>query len=267
MHLHSVTNYLYSRSRLIGRRLKYNCYLRNWMERRRNSLLLQEARDKADCSSINNSPLISVVIPTYNRGKLLTERTIPSVLKQTYQNFEIIVVGDHCADNTGELIANIDDKRIRFLNLEQRGNYPLNPNDRWMVAGSVPSNKGVELCLGEWIAPLDDDDEFTENHLQVLLQYALENDYEMVYGIVEMEIEPGKWYKIGSYPFQCGNISRISALYNAKLKFFEIDINAWHFSEPGDWNLWRRMKEAGVRIGFINEVVGKHYLEHTQKGV
>ncbi len=48
----------------------------------------------------------------------------------------------------------------------------MNPNDRWMVAGTKPANKGIELCSGDWIAPLDDDDEFSEDHLDVLLNHA-----------------------------------------------------------------------------------------------
>jgi len=99
------------------------------------------------------------------------------------------------------------------------------------------------------------------------LKYALENNYEMVYGIVEMEMKPGEWKKLGFYPPKCGGISRLSVLYHTNLKFFKSDINAWKYGEPGDWNMWRRMKEAGVRIGFLNKIVGKHFLEHTQKGV
>jgi len=55
-------------------------------------------------------------------------------------------------------------------------------------------------------------------------------------------------------------------LYDSKLKFFKHDINTWRYFEPDDWNMWRRMKEAGVRIGFVNKVVGKHYLERQQWG-
>jgi len=253
---------------LISKRIKTNFYLKNLAERKRNREILSEIRNAVENNKqTNKNPLISVYIPTYNRAKILTERTIPSVLRQTYQNFEIIVVGDHCTDNTEELLTNFCDNRIKFFNLEKRGNYPVDSSERWMVAGTLPTNKGIELCSGDWLAPLDDDDEFSEYHLQVLLEYALENNYEMVYGIVEMEMRPGEWKILGNYPPKCGGISRLSVLYHKSLKFLKSDINAWKYGEPGDWNLWRRMKEAGVRIGFLNEIVGKHYLEHTQKGV
>jgi len=252
--------------RVTGRRIRYNYYLKNWGERRRNKKLLSQTRNNSKDNLSSKNPLISVPIPTWNRGKILTERTIPSILRQTYQNFEIIIVGDHCTDDTEELLKKFNDERIKFYNLPQRGNYPADPMDRWMVAGAGAGSKSLELCSGDWIAPMDDDDEFSEDHLEVLLNHALEHDYEMVYGITEMEIEPGKWVNVGSYPLRCGRICRLSVLYHSKLKFFKADINAWKYEEPGDWNMWRRMKEAGVRIGFLDKVVGKHYLERQRLG-
>lgn len=267
MSIHSFVRYAYSKSRLVGNRIWYNYYLKNWVEYKRNRELLKKVRDDLKNNIDDKNPLFSVRIHTYNRDKILTERAIPSVLRQTYQNFEIIVVGDHCTDNTEELLKKFKDKRIKFHNLPKRGEYPMNPDDRWLVAGVEPANKGIELCSGDWIAPLDDDDEFSEDHLETLLYYALKNNYEMVYGVVEMEIEPGKWENLGSHPLKHGGICHLSVLYHSKLKFFKYDINAWKYGEPDDWNMWRRMKEAGVMIGFIDKVVGKHYLEKTQRGV
>ncbi len=250
-----------------GRRIRYNYYLKNQIERRRNKKLLKRARNNSGGGYGSKGPLISVRIPTYNRAGILAERTIPSVLRQTYQNFEIVIVGDHCTDSTDELIKKLGDERIKFYDLPERGSYPADPVDRWRVAGVEPANKGIELCSGEWIAPLDDDDEFSEDHLEVLLSYASENDYEMVYGVVEMETGPGGWMNLGAYPPKCGTIGHLAVLYHARLKFFKYDINAWKYGEPADWNMWRRMKEAGVRMGFVNRVVGKHYLGGMQRGV
>jgi glycosyltransferase involved in cell wall biosynthesis len=221
---------------------------------------------RSNSKSTNIYPLISVRIATYNRAKLLTERAIPSVLKQTYQNFEIIIVGDHCTDNTEELIKRLNDKRIRFYNLPERGEYPIDPRNRWYVAGTVPLNRAIELCSGDWIAPLDDDDTFTEDHLDVLLSHTLKNNYELAYGKLQMEVgyNTGRWNTIGIYPPMLGQINFMATLYSSKLKFFKYDINAWMYNEPGDWNLIRRMMEAGVKMGFINHVVARHYEKRTQ---
>jgi glycosyltransferase involved in cell wall biosynthesis len=265
--LKPFAGHVYSKARLMRRRIQYNYYLKNWIECKRNRELLENVRYNFKDKIVNKNPLVSVLIATYNRGKILTERAIPSVLRQTYQNFEIIIVGDHCTDNTEELLKKFNDERIKFYNLPKRGNYPKNPFDRWLVAGVEPRNKCLELCSGDWIAPLDDDDEFTEDHIETLLNFAMDGNYEMVYGMVKMEVEPGKWIYIGSYPPERGKICHLSVLYHSSLKFFKYDINSWKYGEPADWNLWRRMKEAGVRIGFVNKVIGKHYLERMQMGI
>jgi len=233
----------------------------------REKKLLELARKNSVESGSDNEPLVSIIIPTYNRAKLLLERAIPSVLNQTYKNLEVIVVGDHCTDNTEKEIKKIGDPRVRFINLPERGKYPKEPIQRWFVAGVVPVNVGLQESRGEWIAHLDDDDEFSPDHVDVLLKFALEHDYEMVYGVVEMEMSDGSWVKVGSPDLREGAISRISALYRGYLKCFRCDINSWKMREPADFNLWRRMKRAGVRIGFINKVVGKHYRERTQINV
>ncbi|NMO09460.1 glycosyltransferase family 2 protein [Methanobacterium subterraneum] len=252
----------YIKTRMVWKKLINGYYYQVFDERKKNKDILKKNREKY---KRDEKPLISVLIPTYNRAKLLTERTIPSVLGQTYQKFEIIIVGDHCSDNTEELVKNFKDKRIKFYNLPERGNYPKNPRDRWCVAGTFPANKAIELCSGDWIAPLDDDDEFSEDHLETLLKFALENNYEMVYGKVEMEDQWGNWIELGSYPPKWGKISRMAALYNSNLKFFTYDIKSWKYGEPADWNMWRRMKEAGVRMGFLDKVVGKHYKERQRR--
>lgn len=257
MNLNSTAEYLSSKA------FHYKCGTKRWIETIKNKILLKRAR--IIHKSHDNEPLVSIIIPTYNRAKILTERTIPSLLKQTYQNFEVVIVGDHCEDDTAELIAKINDKRIKFHNLPERGKYPEDPEYQWWVAGVPPVNKAVELSFGDWIAPLDDDDEFSEDHIESLLKYALEKDYEMVYGKVNMEIKPGKWCELGSYPLEHSKISRISAIYSSKLNFIKYDINCWKCGEPADWNTWRRMKDAGVKIGFIDKIVGNHYLEGTQK--
>jgi glycosyltransferase involved in cell wall biosynthesis len=244
-------------------RIRYGYYYNNYLEKKENQKILRKNRLKSDAQI--REPLVSVLIPTYNRRELLTERSLPSVLRQTYQNLEIIIVGDHCIDDTEEKIKEFTDKRIKFYNLSERVKYPDNPYYKWMVGGSVPANEAIRLSSGEWIAPLDDDDEFSDDHIEILLKLAIKNDYEVIYGKVEMEIEPNIWKDLGSYPLQINNISRMSALYSSKLKFIKYDINCWKYREPSDWNMWRRMEEAGAKIGFIDKIVGKHYLEHTLK--
>src|ERR1700742_1222093 len=97
--------------------------------------------------------LVSVLIPAYNAGRTI-ERTVSSVLNQTYSNLEVLVVDDGSTDNTAILVRRIADvdRRIRLL---QKAN------------GGVVSarNHGIELAQGEFIAPLDADDLWHPNKL------------------------------------------------------------------------------------------------------
>ena len=211
-------------------------------------------------------PLVSVLIPTYNNARILTELTLPSVLNQTYKNIEVVIVGDQCVDDTAARIAALGDDRITFLNLEERGSYPEDPWNRWRVAGVVPMNRCIELARGTWLAPLDDDDEFTPWHVDSLMTFASRNDREFVYGKVRMEKDPGVFEEVGSYPAKHGHITRMAVLYHSMLSFFKYDIESWKLEEPADWNMSRRMKESGVKMGFLDRVVGVHYRERTRFG-
>jgi O-antigen/teichoic acid export membrane protein len=206
-------------------------------------------------------PLVSVRIATYNRGPLIVDRAIESVLRQSHQNFEIVIVGDHCDAATERAIRSVPDPRIRFENLSRRGGYPDEPRFRWMVAGTTPMNRALDLSRGEWIAPLDDDDEFTADHIEVLLEECRQRRLELVYGMAEMEYGPDDWRLIGSSPLQRGAIIHASVLYSSRLNFLRYNEESWRIGEPADWNLWRRMRAAGVTIGFVPKVVCRHYRE------
>lgn len=98
-------------------------------------------------------PLVSVVIPAYNKGDIIKE-TIDSALAQTYPNIEIIVINDGSTDNTAEIVKSIKDDRIK---------YYYQPNSG---LPAKPRNKGVELAKGEYVAFLDHDDLWMENKLE-----------------------------------------------------------------------------------------------------
>ncbi len=206
-------------------------------------------------------PLVSVTIPTYNRGAILVERSIASVLAQTYENLEVIVVGDCATPETVEAVQAIRDPRVRFENLPVRGPRPAEPERAWQTSGSRPYNRTLELARGQWIAPHADDDEFTPDHIEVLLRSAIDNRLEFVYGASWMESPDGVWFRLGEWPPHHGGFAAGSVLYSAGLRFFRYDEECWREDEPNDWNLWRRMLEAGVRMGFIDRVVFRHYAE------
>jgi hypothetical protein len=204
------------------------------------------------------SPLVTVRIATYNRGQLLVDRAITSALAQTYTNLEVLVVGDHCDDATAQAAQSVTDPRVRFVNLPTRGLYPEDQRSRWMVAGTHPMNAGLVLARGDWIAPCDDDDEFTSDHVERLLAHALEHRLEHVWSRAAM-LEDGAWRVTSGPPMRSGQISHGAVLYSAGLRFFRHSDTCWRLPEPGDWNLWRRMAAAGVRMGFLDHLTYYHY--------
>ena len=95
---------------------------------------------------------VSVIVPTYNRGEHL-KRTIGSVLNQRFDDFELIVVDDASTDDTKAVVDEFDDPRIRYL--AHRDNK----------GGSAARNTGIKASKGEYIAFLDDDDEWHPDKL------------------------------------------------------------------------------------------------------
>ncbi|ROL57688.1 glycosyltransferase [Bacteroidetes/Chlorobi group bacterium Naka2016] len=132
------------------------------------------------------TPLVSVVILTYNRPKFLS-RAIKSVLYQTYQNFEIIVVNNAGAD-VSEIIKSFNDRRIKYF---------VNSKN----TGETGRNLGIENSHGKYLAFLDDDDIFYPNHLEVLVDFLEKNlQYHVVYSdALRTNMERvGNWYQIVS---------------------------------------------------------------------
>ncbi len=208
-------------------------------------------------------PLVSVRICTYNRPKLLVERAVASVLQQTYRNFELIIVGDHAGPETAEALAAVQDPRIRYVNLPVRPIYPKFPRFFWSTAGNGAAIECERLFKGAWITRVDDDDAFAPDHLESLLFEARYRRLEMVYGKVELIDSPTSLRFVGSPEFRCGHISAMAVMFARRLLCVPTDPFCWVNDEPADWNIWRRMKEAGAEIGFFDKVVGFHYPEYS----
>jgi glycosyltransferase involved in cell wall biosynthesis len=200
------------------------------------------------------------VIPTYNNYELLRTRALPSVLGQSYQNFEIVVVGDAAPLDAKKAVEGVGDPRISFFNLPYRGPYPSDPAARWFVVGTPPFNEGTHRASGRWIAPLDDDDAFAPNHLERLLERARADRLELAYGQIDMHLPDGRTERRGSFPPQYGQFNLQAAIWHAGLSaIFQGDLADAALGVANDWALLVRMMEAGVRVGFLEEVVVDYF--------
>lgn len=104
---------------------------------------------------------ISVIIPLYNK-EVIIERTIRSVLNQSFTNFELIIVNDGSTDNSFEIVKDIQDDRIVIINQTNGG-------------PSKARNTGAKAAKADWIIFLDADDELLENALQIYAQLIEEH--------------------------------------------------------------------------------------------
>jgi glycosyltransferase involved in cell wall biosynthesis len=116
---------------------------------------------------MDTSPVVSVVIPTYNRANDL-KRALNSVQAQTFTNWEVLVVDNYSEDNTDEIIASFNDPRIKLFKIHNNG----------VIAAS--RNMGIREARGEYIAFLDSDDWWMSDKLRLSVD-AMNAGFDVVY--------------------------------------------------------------------------------------
>lgn len=183
-------------------------------------------------------PLVSVIVPTYNRKNYVQE-AIDSILAQSFTDYEIIVVDDGSTDGTGEALAKYGDK-IRYYYQENRGE-------------SAARNKGARLAQGKYLAFLDSDDLWLPDKLSVQIQFLEERPD------VGMTFSPA----LCIYDSQVLHQEPLPSTKDVQSLDFEDIITGWHTCPSGvvirkavfdsiggfdesirfaeDWDLWLRV--------------------------
>ncbi len=132
---------------------------------------------------MNPAPRVSVIIATYNWSSVL-RYSIESVLGQEFADFELLVIGDGCTDDSAAVATSFGDPRVRWHNLpENSGNQ------------SAPNNEGLRLARGEYVAYLGHDDIWHPRHLAVLVRAMDETGADFGYTWLQMlgpEVAPGR---------------------------------------------------------------------------
>jgi len=123
------------------------------------------------------TPLFSVIIPTYNRRDFF-KIALESVLKQTFSDYEIIVVDDGSTDNTKEIVDQANSEKIHYFYQENQG-------------PAAARNKGIKQAKGEFISFLDSDDRFCKQKLEVADQYIKKQPDYQIFHTEEI------WYRNG----------------------------------------------------------------------
>ena len=134
------------------------------------------------------APAVSVVLSTFNRSNILPF-AIGSVLAQTRGDWELIVVGDGCTDDSEDVVARFNDPRIRFINLRQR-----------VGDQSGPNNEGVRQARGRFVAFLNHDDLWFPDHLERALETLDKTGADLTFTL-QLEADPdARWRVNASYP-------------------------------------------------------------------
>lgn len=112
--------------------------------------------------------LVSIIMPSYNTGKFIQE-TIDSVINQTYDNWELIIVDDCSSDNTDEIVKSIKDGRIVYLKNKKNS------------GAAISRNKALKMAKGKWVAFLDSDDLWKKDKLEKQIEFMKNNNYHFSY--------------------------------------------------------------------------------------
>jgi len=175
----------------------------------------------------SEAPAISIVIPAYQHAKELPE-CLRSILAQTFDDFEIIVVDDGSTDGTAEALAPFMD-RITYIRQENQG-------------GNAARNRGGREAVGRYLLFCDADIVMRPDCLEKMLR-TLEAHEEASYAYCSFKYG---WKKFRMWPFDAGRLRRMNYIHTTSL------IRRGHF--PGfdetirklqDWDLWLTMLEAG----------------------
>jgi glycosyltransferase involved in cell wall biosynthesis len=148
------------------------------------SVILQEEVDtlKRKYSKRPNSPLVSIIMPTWNRGSVVG-RAIKSVIKQSYKNWELIIVDDGSIDNTANVVARfLRNKKIKYISMPHRG-----------VSSS--RNTGLEHAKGSIVSYLDSDNEWHKDFLLLSVNYMIDHQKDTCYcGLVYYDLDINKGF-------------------------------------------------------------------------
>ena len=205
---------------------------------------------------MNNSPLVSIVIPTYNHAPML-QRALATVVDQTYQNWNAIVVNNFSTDNTLEVVAAFNDPRIQCVNFRNNG-----------VIGAS-RNEGIVLATGKYVAFLDSDDTWFPTKLEQCVE-ILESGSDLVCHAEYWIDESGKSRLVAYGPSEAathhnliykGNRISTSAtvVRTALLKEVHGFDVAPELISTEDYDLWIRLAAKSDKFAFLSEPLGEYH--------
>jgi glycosyltransferase involved in cell wall biosynthesis len=207
-------------------------------------------------------PRVSVVMPTHNRAGFVG-RAVASVLAQTESDFELIIVDDASTDGTGEFLLSLarQDERIRVItNMVSKG-------------GGGARNVGIAVSCGQWVAFLDDDDEWASVKLEIQLAklttspgaVACSCSYELLFSsgsskVIRLPLQVTLTQLLSGSVLGGASMCVCSSRVLKDIGGFDVS-----FESGQDWDLWVRLRQQGL-ITVCNESLVR-YQAHDGKRI
>ena len=207
------------------------------------------------------TPLVTVVIPTYNQAHFLNE-SLQSVCSQTFTDWEAVVINNFSDDDSHAVVEAFDDRRICLVNFRNNG-----------IIGAS-RNYGISLARGQYLAFLDSDDIWFPDKLAVCVSW-LNKGFGLVchglrwFGRRERDqfYGPARYASFDAMLYK-GNCIATSATVVQK----ELVESVGMFSEDlkivtaEDYHLWLKLAKNGVRVDFINQILGGYRFHAANTG-
>jgi glycosyltransferase involved in cell wall biosynthesis len=205
-------------------------------------------------------PSVTVIIPTYNWSSVLPY-SIGSALRQTFTDFELLVIGDGCTDDSEAVVRRVADPRVKWINL------PTNSGHQ-----SEPNNEGLRRSRGQYIAYLGHDDLWLPHHLSCLVS-VLEQGADLAYGMSLLlalgpdgydrsprplyeKYEPGVWIP----PTSVVHRRSVTDHLGGWRHYRELD------TDP-ECELWQRAYTANYRFAFVPRLTAIKFPAATRRDV
>ena len=207
-------------------------------------------------SSSPASPLVSVIMPTYNRKDFIA-KSVQSVLNQTFKDFSILVINDGGNDEVEDILRNLQDERIEYLKIPHKG-----------LSGAL--NTGLWASGSKYISYLDDDDFYYPEHLESLVNFLEKENMYVAYGdtyCVRQEKRDGTYVTLSKEVYSRDVVPSMFLVRNPVLAPLAIMHRrdclkvTGYFNEKlpvvMDWELWAHMAQK-FKFSHVKQITGEY---------
>lgn len=204
----------------------------------------------------NSEHFFSIIIPTYNHGHFI-KRCLNSLLQQTHQNWEAIVVNNFSEDNTIEVVEGFQDPRIRLINNANKG----------IIA--VSRNRGLSEVRGDWVCFLDSDDWWYPNKLEISIPHL--SDSDLIYHDLDIYTNEKKSIGVAKGRILKGNLAKDLIINGNGIANSSVVVRKGILDLIGkitedrnliaveDFDYWIRVAKVTDRFKYINQSLGAYW--------